>query len=157
MRWCWHSSYLTTRNRTKDTLISVHQLQSDALPTELWWGDVQAASPNAPLSTMGKQAILNQVNKRFLENPYTTWFQLISQQVPLTRKRWNFHLRLSAKRTLLYFRPNSDLFRTRSGAMCRPCTINVRNDPVQEMFCVVKCETPPVLRWKLCEFQHSLS
>ena len=65
------------------------------------------------------------------------------------RKRWNFHLRLSAKSTLLYFRPNSDLFRTRSGAVCRPCTINVRNDPVQEMFCVVKCETPPVLRWKL--------
>jgi len=25
------------------------------------------------------------------------------------RKRWNFHFRLSAKRTLLYFRPNSDL------------------------------------------------
>jgi len=33
----------------------------------------------------------------------------------------------------------------------------VRNDPVQEMFCVVKCETPPVLRWKLCEFQHRKS
>ena len=59
------------------------------------------------------------------------------------RKRLNFHLRLSAKRTLLYFRPNLDLFRTRSGAVCRPCTINVRNEPVQEMFCVVKCEPPP--------------
>ena len=69
----------------------------------------------------------------------------------------NFHLRLSAKSTLLYFRPNSDLFRTRSGAVCRPCTINVLNERVQEMFCVVKCETPPVLRWKLCEFQHRKS
>ena len=89
MRWWRHSSYLTTRNRTKDTLISDNPLQSDALPTELWWGDIQSASPNAPLSTMAKQAILNQVNKRFLENPYTTWFQLISQQVPFpwTRPR----------------------------------------------------------------------
>jgi len=25
------------------------------------------------------------------------------------------------------------------------------------MFCVVKCETPPVVRWKLCEFQHRKS
>ena len=25
------------------------------------------------------------------------------------------------------------------------------------MFCVVKCETPPVLRWKLCEFPHKKS
>jgi len=25
------------------------------------------------------------------------------------------------------------------------------------MFCVVKCETPPVLRWKLCEFQDRKS
>ena len=33
----------------------------------------------------------------------------------------------------------------------------LRNEPVQEMFCVVKCETPPVLRWKLCEFQHRKS
>ena len=48
-------------------------------------------------------------------------------------------------------------FRTRSGAMCRPCTINVRNEPVQEMFCVVKCETPPVLRWNLFEFQDGKS
>ena len=31
-----HSSDLTTRNRTKDTLMSANPLQSDALPTELW-------------------------------------------------------------------------------------------------------------------------
>ena len=30
------SSDLTTRNRTKDTLMSAYPLQSDALPTELW-------------------------------------------------------------------------------------------------------------------------
>jgi len=50
------------------------------------------------------------------------------------RKRWNFHLRLSAKRILFYFRPNSDRFRTRSVAVRRPCTMNVRIEPVQEMF-----------------------
>ena len=72
-------------------------------------------------------------------------------------KKMEFPSQVSAKRTLLYFRPNSDLFWTRSGAVCRPCTINVRNEPVQEMFCVVKCETPPVLSWKLCEFQHGKS
>ena len=70
------------------------------------------------------------------------------------RKRWNFHLRLWAKRILLYFLPNSDLFRTRSGAARRPCTINTRNAPVQEIFYVVKLETPPVWMCKLCEFQH---
>jgi len=35
--------------------------------------------------------------------------------------------------------------------------MNVRNEPVQETFCVVKRETPPVWRWKLCEFQHRKS
>jgi len=73
------------------------------------------------------------------------------------RKRWNFYLRLSAKHILLYFRPNSDLFRTRSGAVRRPCMINVRNEPVQEIFCVVKLETPPVWMLRLCEFQHRKS
>jgi len=34
---------------------------------------------------------------------------------------------------------------------------DVRDESVQEMFCVVKRETPPVLRWKLCEFQHRKS
>jgi len=32
--------------------------------------------------------------------------------------------------------------------------MNVRNDPVRVMACVVKRETPPTWRWKLCEFQH---
>jgi len=35
--------------------------------------------------------------------------------------------------------------------------MNVWNEPVQEIFCVVKREPPPVLRWKLCEFQHRKS
>ena len=35
-----------------------------------------------------------------------------------------------------------------------PFTMNVRNAPVHVMACVVKCEAPPVLRWKLCEIQH---
>jgi len=52
------------------------------------------------------------------------------------RKRWNFHLRL-------YFRPNSDRFRTRSGAVRRPCTMNVRNEPVQEIFRVKMWNPPP--------------
>ena len=33
--------------------------------------------------------------------------------------------------------------------------MNVWNVPVQELFCVVKSETPRVWRWKLCEFQHT--
>jgi len=35
--------------------------------------------------------------------------------------------------------------------------MNVKNEPVQEMFCAVKRETLPVWRWKLCEFQHRKS
>ena len=35
-----------------------------------------------------------------------------------------------------------------------PCTMNVRNEPLHDMACVVKCKTPPEWRWKLCEFQH---
>jgi len=73
------------------------------------------------------------------------------------RKRWNFHVRLSAKRILSYFQPNADHFRTRSGVMRWLCTMNVRNEPVQEMFCVVKNDTPPVCTWKFCEFQHRKS
>ena len=38
-----------------------------------------------------------------------------------------------------------------------PCTMNVRNEPVHDMACVVKRGTPPVRRWKLCEFQHGKS
>jgi len=41
--------------------------------------------------------------------------------------------------------------------MRRPCTINVWNEPVQEIFCVVKNETPLVSRWKFCEFQNRKS
>jgi len=55
-----------------------------------------------------------------------------------------------SKTILLYFLPNSDLFRIRSGAVRRPCTKNVWNEPVQEMLCVVKRETFPVRRWKFC-------
>jgi len=33
------------------------------------------------------------------------------------RKRWTYHLKLSAKRILCYCRPNLDCFRTRSGAV----------------------------------------
>jgi len=39
----------------------------------------------------------------------------------------------------------------------RPCTMNVQNEPVHGMFFVLKRETPPVWRWKLCEFQHRKS
>jgi len=35
--------------------------------------------------------------------------------------------------------------------------MNVQNASVHVMACVVKCETPPILRWKLCEFQHRKS
>jgi len=35
--------------------------------------------------------------------------------------------------------------------------MNMRNAPVHVMAFVVKGEPPPVLRWKLCEFQHSKS
>jgi len=38
-----------------------------------------------------------------------------------------------------------------------PCKINVRNEPVQGIFCVVKLESPPVWMLKLCEFQHRKS
>jgi len=34
------------------------------------------------------------------------------------------------------------------------CTMNVRIEHVHVMVCVIKRETPPVWRWKLCEFQH---
>ena len=33
------------------------------------------------------------------------------------RKRWSFHLRMSTKRILFYLQPNSNRFRTRSGAV----------------------------------------
>ena len=51
------------------------------------------------------------------------------------------------------FVPFSNPFRGRASAVHD----DVRNESVQEMFCVVKRETPPVLRWKLCEFQHRKS
>ena len=35
-----------------------------------------------------------------------------------------------------------------------PCTKNVRNEPLHDMACAVKCEIPPEWRWKLCDFQH---
>ena len=38
-----------------------------------------------------------------------------------------------------------------------PGTVNVRNEPVHDMACVEKYETPPVLRWKLWKFQHRKS
>jgi len=67
------------------------------------------------------------------------------------RKRWNSHLRLSAKRILFYFQLNLDEFRTLSGA------VHKQNEPVYVMACVVKCEIPPIWRWKLCEFQNGKS
>ena len=33
-------------------------------------------------------------------------------------------------------------------------TMNVQNEPLDDMACVVKHGTPPKWRWKLCEFQH---
>jgi len=38
-----------------------------------------------------------------------------------------------------------------------PCTMNVRNETLHEMACVVKRGTPPEWRWKLCESQHRKS
>jgi len=38
-----------------------------------------------------------------------------------------------------------------------PCTMNVRNELVHVMVCVVKRESPSVWRWRLCEFQHGKS
>jgi len=35
-----------------------------------------------------------------------------------------------------------------------PRMMNVQNEPVHVMACVVNRETPPGRRWKLCEFQH---
>ena len=35
--------------------------------------------------------------------------------------------------------------------------MNVRNEPVNVMACVVKRETPPIWRWKLWESQHGKS
>jgi len=32
--------------------------------------------------------------------------------------------------------------------------MSVQNEPLDDMACVVKCETPPEWRWKFCEFQH---
>ena len=32
--------------------------------------------------------------------------------------------------------------------------MNVRNELLDDMVCVVKCETPPEWRWKLCVLQH---
>jgi len=72
-------------------------------------------------------------------------------------KKMEFPSQVVSKTYSTLFSAKFGPFRTRSGAVCRPCTINVRNEPVQEMFCVVKCETSPVLRWKLCEFQHRKS
>ena len=69
----------------------------------------------------------------------------------------DFPSQVVSKKYCTLFSAKFGPFRTRSGAVCRPCTINVRNEPVQEIFCVVKCETPPVLRWKLCEFQDRKS
>jgi len=38
-----------------------------------------------------------------------------------------------------------------------PCTMNVPNEPVHVMVCVVKREDSPIWRWKLCEFQDGKS
>jgi len=35
--------------------------------------------------------------------------------------------------------------------------MHVQNEPDHVMACVVKRETPPIWRWKLCEFQHGKS
>jgi len=35
-----------------------------------------------------------------------------------------------------------------------PCSMNVRNEPLLVMACVVKRETPSIWRLKLCKFQH---
>ena len=67
------------------------------------------------------------------------------------RKRWNFHLQLTAERWQFYF---SQLRIAVFEAVQRPCTMNVRNEPLHDMACVIKRETPLVRRWKLCEFQH---
>jgi len=32
--------------------------------------------------------------------------------------------------------------------------MNVQNEPIHDVACAVKRETPPVWRWKLCEFEH---
>ena len=61
---------------------------------------------------------------------------------PVRSKKIAIHLRMSAKRIIFYFLP------------VQPCTMNVRKEPLHDMACVVKCETPPEWRWKLCEFQR---
>ena len=68
-------------------------------------------------------------------------------------KRWNFYFRLSAKRILYIFSQIWTVFEPVQG----PCTMNVRNEPVHVMACVVKRETTPIWRWRLCEFQHGKS
>jgi len=52
------------------------------------------------------------------------------------------------------FGPFSNPFRGRTLAVHDE---RARNEPVHEIFCAVKRETPPVSRWKLCEFQHRKS
>jgi len=35
-----------------------------------------------------------------------------------------------------------------------PCILNVRNEPLHDMACVLKRGPPPEWRWKLYELQH---
>jgi len=61
-----------------------------------------------------------------------------------------FSIPFSAK-----FGPFSNPFRGRASAVHDE--MSVWNEPVHDMACVVKCGTPPVWRWNLCEFQHRKS
>jgi len=66
------------------------------------------------------------------------------------RKRWNFRLTLSAKRTAFYFLPNSTRSRTHSGAM------HDERAKWTSSYHGLRSKTwnPPEWRWKLCEFQQ---
>jgi hypothetical protein len=151
-----NTPFLRVRYHAKKTPKSHANLHSDAIRHCLY---LKKKSPAAQVS--GGSARLPHLNdcskpvhNYFLRNLYWTRSQLISgcslhtmtfanrPEPGSLRKRCNFHLRLSAKRILLYFRTNSDRFRTRPGAVRRPCTMNVQNEPVHEFFCVVEHETP---------------
>jgi len=51
----------------------------------------------------------------------------------------NFHLRLSAKHILFYFCQIRTVLEPVQG----PCTMDVQNEPLHDMACVIKRGTPP--------------
>jgi len=132
---------ITPLDQIQQNLLRKETCQTTAKPADivLETSFEKYSTPPYPLHTIKfipDSDMLSPYSKEFHSvNPLTVTFANLAEPGSL-RKRWNFHLRMSAKRVLFYFQPNSDRFRTCSGAMRWPCTMNVWNEPIHEIFCV---------------------